>query len=184
MEQTRGHEMFLLARGAMALHKTTPDGNDIVIRTVKPGEVFAEVILFEDNVYPVTAKALTAARVLELRRRDLLHLLDDADFRDDFICGLMRKQRYLADRVRYLAAYDVEERLLLFLKEQYGRQATITPDISKKDIAAAIGTTPETLSRLAQRLTQEGKLRWKGRTLYLDPKFWEAWLHANAGTHD
>ena len=176
--------MFLLVHGTIRLHKTAPDGNDIVIRTVRPGEVFAEVILFENDVYPVTAVALTETTVLAMHRRDLLQLLSEPDFRDDFIAGLMRKQRYLADRVHYLAAYDVEERFLLYLKGQYGPRTTITPDISKKEIAAAIGTTPETLSRLSQRLAREGKLQWEGRTLRLDPKFWAAWMQANAEPDD
>ena len=40
-------------------------------------------------------------------------------------------------------------------------------DVGRKagDIAAAIGATPETLSRLILRLTQEGRIDWQGKTL-------------------
>jgi len=44
-----GEAMYLLARGRISLHKLSPDGRETVIKIIKPGEVFAEVILFERN---------------------------------------------------------------------------------------------------------------------------------------
>ena len=66
-------------------------------------------------------------------------------------------------RVLFLTQCDVEERLFLFFEEQYGRQNPVTLALSKKDVAEAIGTTPETLSRLIFRLQKEGRLSWRGR---------------------
>jgi CRP/FNR family transcriptional regulator len=173
-EEERGHAMFLLEEGRIRLHKTTADGDEVVIRTIKPGETFGEVVLFEEDRYPVTAMALTPATVLAFARDDIRLLLGYSEFRDDFIAMLMRKQRYLAERVRLLTAHDVEERFALFLKEQYGEQPRLTTMLSKKDIAAAIGATPETLSRLLRRLKKQKKLQWSGRTLTLRPDFWKS----------
>jgi CRP/FNR family transcriptional regulator len=172
-EQTRGTAVFVLLEGAVGLTKSTPEGSEIVVRTVRPGETFGEVILFEEDRYPVTATALTPARVLSFARTDILRLLEHPAFRREFIALLMRKQRYLAERVRYLTAYDVEQRLLIFLREQHGEQPLIVTTLSKKDIAAAIGTTPETLSRLLQRLRREKLLDWKGRSLRIQPALWK-----------
>jgi CRP-like cAMP-binding protein len=85
----------------------------------------------------------------------------------------MRKQRYLADRILYLTGHDVEERFFLFLGEQFGRRDKYRIRLSKKDIAAAIGTIPETLSRLLLRLREEEKIRWEGENLDLAEGFWE-----------
>jgi CRP/FNR family transcriptional regulator len=171
-EQARGDGVYLLLEGRIRLHKTSADGAEVVIRTLKPGETFGEVVLFEQDRYPVTATALMAARVIVIPRHDLLRLLDFSDFRNDFIALLMRRQRYLAERIRYLSAYDVEQRFFLFLREQYGELDSITLTISKKDIAAAIGATPETFSRLLQRLRKEKALQWKGKTLTVSRGFW------------
>jgi CRP/FNR family transcriptional regulator, dissimilatory nitrate respiration regulator len=172
LEQTRGSEVFFLAEGRIALQKCSPDGTPVTIRTVRPGEVFAEVVLFEQDRYPVTATAIVPATVVAFAKHDFVRLLDDRPFRDGFIANLMRKQRYLAERVRYLTSCDVEQRLFIFLKEQYGEVASISITISKKDVAAAIGATPETLSRLLQRLRADGSLRWERRTITLRPGFW------------
>lgn len=163
-EGRRGEAVFLLARGQVQLHKTAADGREIVIKVVRPGETFAEVILFEEARYPVTAVALTDGLLLKILRRDFQRLLEDENFRGDFIAMLMRKQRYLTERIRQLSTQNVEERLFQFLREQYGEAERIEMGISRKALAAAIGTAPETLSRLLRRLHAAGRLLCKGRT--------------------
>ncbi len=168
-----GEAMYLLARGRISIHKLSPDGHETVIKVIKPGEVFAEVILFEKKMYPVTAVALTNVLVFKLMRRDLLDLLRQEDFRNDFIAMLLRKQRYLADKIQQLTSQDVEQRLRAFLLEQYGERNQIQAEINKKQLAAAIGATPETLSRLLQGLKQRRCLIWKQGTIAIAPAFWK-----------
>ncbi len=167
-----GEAMLLLAQGRIGLHKLSADGREITIKVIKPGEVFAEVILFEEKHYPVTAVALTDVLILKLSRRDLLQLLCQEDFRNDFIAMLLRKQRYLADKIRQLTSQDVEDRLRSFLREQYGEKERIKTEINKKQLAAAIGATPETLSRLLQRLKRRKCLSWKNGVLTTTRSFW------------
>ncbi len=167
-----GEAMFLLARGRISLHKLSRDGREIVIKVIKPGEAFAEVILFEKKFYPVTAVSLTDILAFKLLRRDLLDLLRQEDFRNDFIAMLLSKQRYLADKIQQLTSQDVEQRLRAFLLEQYGERDQIHAEINKKQLAAAIGATPETLSRLLQDLRRRKWLTWKERTINIAPQFW------------
>jgi len=169
-----GEAMFLLVRGRISLLKLSSDGRETVIKVIKPGEVFAEVILFERKSYPVTAMALTEILVFQLLRRDLLDLLRQEDFRNDFIAMLLRKQRYLADKIQQLTSQDVEQRLRAFLLEQYGEQAEIHAEINKKQLAAGIGATPETLSRLLQDLKRRKILTWKQGTITVAPDFWKS----------
>jgi CRP/FNR family transcriptional regulator len=157
--------IYLLRRGAIQLHKTAPDGSEVVIKIVQPSEVFAEVVLFERDNYPVTARALADSEIIVFPRADVHQLLSTESFRNDFIAMLMRKQRYLAERIVQQQAHDVEGRLLWFLKEQFGNQTTVTLAISKNNIAAAIGTTPETLSRLILKLKKRKLITWTGKTL-------------------
>jgi CRP/FNR family transcriptional regulator len=173
MEEAEGKAVYLLVSGSIQLLKTSLDGRETVIKTVKPGELFAEVILFEKPRYPVTAAARTKAEVLVLPRDGFLKLLDEREFRNDFMAMLMAKQRYLAQRIQQLSSMDVAGRFVEFLREQYGERERITPDLSKKDIASAIGATPETFSRLLQKLEKEGDFSWKGKTIEVAPEFWD-----------
>lgn len=172
-EGVRGDAMFVLAEGSVQLHKTGREGNDVVIRTIRPGEAFAEVVLFEQDRYPVTATAVVRSCVLMFLRRDIRRLLDTRAFRDAFIAMLMRKQRYLAERVRYLMDDDVETRFLLFLREHGGMDANrFQVELSKQDVARAIGTTPETLSRLLNRLRLDRLIQWDRYTVQVSPRAW------------
>ena len=172
-EGDSGEGLFLLASGNIQLFKTAPTGEEIVIKIIKPGESFAEAVLFEANRYPVSAVALSACRLYVVLKQDIENLLGHSDFRRDFITMLMRKQRYLTERIRQLSTQDVAERLLIFLREQYGPRDQMQTTLSKKDIAAAIGVTPETLSRLIPRLKKEKKITWTGRTIRFPAGYWQ-----------
>jgi CRP/FNR family transcriptional regulator len=176
VEGTRGREFFLLVEGDVRLYKTSLDGQEIALRIIRPGEVFAEVVLFEDTTYPASATALTAGSAFAMDRASFTALLDDEGFRNEFIALLMKKQRYLAERILYLTTYDVEERFFRFLIEHYGPGGVYRVDMAKKDIASAIGTIPETFSRLINRLKALGVILWEGSTLEVDRDFLENFL--------
>lgn len=171
-EGDEGEAMFLLARGRVRLHKTSADGREVVINVIKPGEVFAEAILFEEKCYPVTAVALTDVLVLKLPRRHLLSLLQQEDFRNDLIAMLLRKQRFLTERIQLLTGASIEDRLRGFLRQQYGERERIVVEINKKQLASAIGTTPETLSRMLQRLKRQKFLQWQEGVIKITDSFW------------
>ena len=174
-EGNEGTSFYFLASGGIGIYKGAPDGREVVIKVIQPGEPFAEVILFEESRYPVTAIAVRPSLVFVIEKKQFNSLLDNKDFRNDFITMLMRKQRYLAERIKYLTMHDVEDRFFLFLLEQYGPRDKIVPALSKKDIAAAIGTTPETYSRLITRLSDNGLIRIEGKTIMIRDEFWEEW---------
>jgi len=173
VEGQKGEGVFLLTAGSVLVYKTTDDGRQVVIKTIEPGELFGEVILFEKERYPASAEAIQDTSVLALARSSFLRLLDQEDFRNDFIATLMGKMRYLTERIMTLTAFDVEARFFRFLKEQYGEREEYELEIAKKDLAAAIGTNPETLSRLILRLRQGGVMEWEGTVLRLKDAFWE-----------
>jgi CRP-like cAMP-binding protein len=172
VEGEEAHSMYLLVQGSVQLYRDTRDGRAVVIKTIKEGETFAEAILFQHGRFPVSAVTLEPSLLLLLPRTRVGHLLENPQFRDNFIAMLMDKLRYLSDRIVYLTAQDVEGRFRGFLEASYGRRATYALALSKKDIAAQIGTNPETLSRLLARLRSQGVLEAHGRTLRVEPGFW------------
>lgn len=176
VEGTKGGEFFLLVEGEVRLFKTSPEGQEIVLRIIRPGQVFAEVVLFENPVYPASAVAMSPVKVFCMERSSFAELLDEREFRNEFIAMLMKKQRYLAERILYLTSLDVEERFFRFLIEHYGVMGAYTVDMAKKDLASAIGTIPETFSRLINRLRGLGVITWEGNTLTVRKDYLENFL--------
>ncbi|MDG5814442.1 Crp/Fnr family transcriptional regulator [Chitinispirillales bacterium ANBcel5] len=178
-EGDKGYGFYLLASGSVGLYKSTPDGREIVIKIIQPGEPFAEVVLFEQDTYPVTATTLMDGVLFIIPKQQFYLLLEKKDFRNDFIAMLMRKQRYLAERIRFLTMHDVEERFFMFIEEHYGMKNRIAVGMSKKSLAAAIGATPETYSRLLARLNKEGKIQLEGPQITIVEGFWDKWRKRN-----
>jgi CRP-like cAMP-binding protein len=174
MEEDRGEALYLLATGMVQLSKSSADGQRrVVVKSVKQGELFAEVILFELDRYPVTAIAIKTSLCVVVPRIKFMTLLDSPGFRNEFIRLLLRKQRYLTERLRSLVTMEADEKLFHYLRQHYGPKERIVPGISKKDLAAAIDATPETLSRILLKLGRQGVLTWKGREIVVKKGFWD-----------
>ncbi len=171
LEGSEGGLFFLLLSGRVQLYKLSEEGKEVPIKVIAPGEIFAEVIIFEEETYPVCAVTLTDCDLIAVPALQFACLLENEDFRNDFIAMLMKKQRYLTDRIMYLTSNDAESRFFSFLVEQYGGSGDYEIGISKKDISTAIGVTPETLSRLIQRLGKSGIIEWEGKRLRVDTSY-------------
>ncbi len=174
LEGETGHSMYLMALGAVQLYKTSAEGKEVVIKLVRPGEIFGEVVLFQQDRFPVSACALTPAQVFLLPKRQFDLLLDEEEFRREFIGMLLAKQRFLTEQIFRLSALDVEQRFFHFLREQYGEREEYIVDVTKRDVAAAIDALPETLSRLLLKLKEEGSIEWEGENLRVRRGFWRA----------
>jgi CRP/FNR family transcriptional regulator len=164
-----GRAVYYCIKGYIQLYKSDEKGRESVIKVIQGGELFGEVILFEKDHYPVTARALSQSDLIVIPKSEFYRLLNDIQFRNQFIGVLIKKQRYLVEKIRSLTAIDMEERIYLFLKEQFGDKKEVTPKLSKKDVAAALGTVPETLSRVLLRLKAEGKLIWDFDRIIMNP---------------
>ncbi len=168
-----GTYFYILISGSVRVFKTTMDGKETTIKIIYPGEFFAEAVLFGKKIYPATAVATELSEVLCIHRESFRMMIGNDGSRDVFISALFDKLRFLTDQIHYLNSHDVEERFFMFLIKNFGRQYRYEISLSKKDIASAIGTIPETFSRLILRLTRMGIIAWKKNTLHIKEGFWD-----------
>lgn len=172
LEGEEGTYLYRLIAGSIRLFRSTPDGREVTIHLVEPGDLFAEIVLFERDTYPATAIAVDDSLVSVIDRGQVRRLLGDDGFREDFLKNLVGKMRFLSQQLYVLTTMDVEERLARFLEIRLGRFTSTRVALSKKDTAAAISVRPETLSRVLTRLDDAGLLRWKRGTIEASPEFW------------
>ena len=164
-EGEKGFAVYICGSGSIQLVRHNKSGKETVIKIIGTGEMFAEVILFEFDTYPVTAVALSRSTVYLLPKHQFLCLLEDPDFRSDFITNLMKKLRYLAQQIVDLSTLTVEERFLKYILSQNGTNGEYVMPISKKEIASAIGTNPETLSRVFASLKEKKAVSIEGKKI-------------------
>ncbi len=167
-----GTHVYRLRTGSIRLYQSEEGGREATVRLIEPMELFAEVVLFERDTYPVSAIAMADSEISTYPRARVLSLLEDQAFRNDFIRSLAGKLRFLSAEVAAMSALDLETRFARFLEGRYGRAEVINLTMSKQDVAAALSVRPETLSRAIRKLDQAGLLTWKSRTIRIEPEFW------------
>jgi len=163
-----GDSCFALCSGRIKVYYNSSDGKDIVVKMLDAGEIFGEVALFDSRPYPAGALCMADCQIVRIDRQHFLGLLDDVEFRNDFIKNILAKLRYLSSRIVSLMAFDVEERFFRYLLENLGPGPEYEIQLSKKDFAAAIGTIPETFSRLLKRLRSRNLVSWESEILKVD----------------
>ena len=68
-EGEKGQSMYICASGNIQVYKAGPRGKESVIKIIGPGEIFAEVILFEKDTYPANAIALKKSIVYVILKK-------------------------------------------------------------------------------------------------------------------
>jgi CRP/FNR family transcriptional regulator, nitrogen oxide reductase regulator len=158
------HSFFLLLHGHVRAVKTTPDGEQMVVRYVSPGEVFGVAKAIGIAHYPATAVAAVDSIALSWPSAAWPRL---AARYPGLAAGTLatvgaRLQEAHA-RVVEMSTEEVERRVartLLRLANQAGRKVErgieIDFPISRQDIADMTGTTLHTVSRILSAWEQQG----------------------------
>jgi CRP-like cAMP-binding protein len=155
---------FLLLHGHVRASKTTPSGEQIVVRYVAPGEIFGVAPAIGLPHYPATATAVDDSVVLVWPSAAWPRLI--ARFPQLATNTLQTVGSRLQEshtRVAEMSTQQVEQRVahaLLRLAKQSGRKLDhgieIDFPISRQDIAQMTGTTLHTVSRILSGWEQAG----------------------------
>jgi len=160
---------YLLAWGRVRLDQTTPDGRNVVIRFLGPGDLIGTVAVLRKKPYPATPVAVEDGMALFWSAAVKAKLLADhpvlAGNAIDLIGGRLEE---LQERLRELATQRVERRIaatLLRMVRQAGRRVEDGVEIpfvlSRNEIAEMNATTLHTVSRTLAAWEQEGILSGK-----------------------
>lgn len=160
---------YIVAQGKVKVLKHSSQGKEFIIAFFQPGEIFGEVAVFENKPYPASAQAVTATRVLGIRRQDFLSFLAQRPQVALHIINILGgRLRDAQSRLKDLAGERVEQRLaqtLLMLSAKLGATLPFT----RQEIADMAGTTTETAIRFMSRL-KDGKIiqSTRGKITILD----------------
>ncbi|MBI5320900.1 Crp/Fnr family transcriptional regulator [Bradyrhizobium sp.] len=158
------HSFFLLLNGHVRASKTTPTGEQVVMRYVSPGEVFGVAPAMGLRQYPATATAADDSVVLAWPSAAWPRLV--AKFpalATNTLQAVGSRLQESFTRVVEMSTEQVEQRVahtLVRLARQSGRQVErgveIDFPISRQDIAQMTGTTLHTVSRILSGWEQAG----------------------------
>jgi CRP-like cAMP-binding protein len=163
-EGQEAHSFFVLLHGHVRAAKTTPAGQQVVVRYVVPGEIFGVAVAIGSDRYPATATAVDDSVVLAWPSVAWPGLVGKHPaLAANTLQTVGNRLQESNMRVVEMSTEQVERRVaraLLRLTQQAGRKVEtgieIDFPISRQDIAEMTGTTLHTVSRILSAWDSQG----------------------------
>jgi CRP/FNR family transcriptional regulator len=162
---------YIVQRGAVNVHRVTAAGKEQVIHIFRVGDSFAEVALASSGGYPADARAQESSSVLLVQKQEILALLKRQPELALRMLGSMSSHlRVLVGQIEDLTVRDVQTRLANWLVKRCPNPQSQSPvnielTVTKRVLAAELGTVSETLSRTLAKFREQKLLLVKGKTL-------------------
>jgi len=179
---------YVIQRGSVNVHRVNAAGKEQIIHIFRTGESFAEVALASEKGYPADACALEPSQVLLVQKNGILALLRRQPELALRMLGSMSSHlRVLVGQLDDLTLKDVETRLANWLVKRCPnplgeRPVSIDLTMTKRVLAAELGTVSETFSRTLGKFREQKLIAVKGKTVVvLSPARLNALLRRNLG---
>ena len=182
------HGFYIVQKGAINVHRVNAAGKEQVIHVFRAGESFAEATLATERGYPADARAIESTQVLLVQKTGFLALLKQRpELALRMLASMSAHLRVLVGQLEDLTLKDVETRLAHWLIKRcpdpnVDRPAVIELNITKRMLAAELGTVSETFSRTLAKFRQQQLVTVKGKIItVLSPIRLGALLRRNLG---
>lgn len=167
--------IYLLVSGSIKLMRLAASGQEKVIEIVRPGQTFAEAVMFAGGTkYPVTAEALSDSVLVGIDADKYLELF----YQSNQLCismlgSLSRRLHWMINEVDRLTLHNATFRLVDYIltqvKENGHKSNGIKLSAPKNVIASRLSIKPETLSRTLRNLVSDNLITLsKGNIEILD----------------
>jgi CRP/FNR family transcriptional regulator len=162
---------YMVAAGKVKIFKMSLDGREQILHIFGPGEPFGEVPVFHGQPFPANAVALIRSNLLFFPRREFVDLVTSTpSLALSMLAMLSLRLRRFTSQIESLSLKEVPGRLaahLVYLAKEQGRNDYVVLDIPKGQLASLLGTSPETLSRIFAKMSDEGLIRVDGKKIEL-----------------
>jgi CRP-like cAMP-binding protein len=159
--------MYMVVEGCIKLFLMSSTGSEKIVRLAGPGDSFCEENLLGDQPQILAAQASCDSLILHLPRRALLEAMAiDAALARALMSRLSARMSELVAGMEQCIQRSSTQRVAHYLVEHADRGADgieVRLSCDKQTVASQLNLTPETFSRVLNRLTREGFIVSHGR---------------------
>jgi len=174
-----GDSMFIIDQGRVKVVLYGDSGREVILSIFRSGQFFGEMSLLDGQPRSANVIALEAAKLLVLSRDDFVqHLNEFPSTALNILAEMSSRLRRADEVIGNLALLDVYARvarILVELARTDGRASDegiiIRERPTQQDLAAMIGTSRETVSRVLSEFQRRGLLSMQGKTILLSHGF-------------
>jgi CRP/FNR family transcriptional regulator, dissimilatory nitrate respiration regulator len=164
----RAQRFFLLQSGHITLSRISLQGDEKIFEIIKPGELFAEAIIFMPHpIYPLDSYAANTCELHGFDGQHFISLLEESfPTAKRLMASLCMRLHHWINEVENLTQQNATYRLTAWLLLQpVAAGGNLLLPFSKNMLASRLSINPETLSRLFKKLQQEGLITMHGRDI-------------------
>lgn len=163
----RSQIVAIVGKGFVKMTRSTPQGTEVAIELLGPGQCLGLLVAIEGGDYPLTAVAVTKTWYLKIPTPFLMGIYtSNVNLKDHILRTLAPRLRKAHEMMARMSMGRMEQRLaavLLILMDSYGERQTngmrIAVPLTRQDLAEMAGTTVETAIRVMSKLQKEGILK-------------------------
>lgn len=171
LEGEIGKNIYIIESGLVKLYRSNKEGNQYILRLLKAGDFFGELVLFKNEELSSSAEAVGECTICMLPKNELEKLIKSSpELSYKLLSAITSRLNKTENKLQSLALEDAKEktmRLLLELAKESGlknnKGILVDLPLSRDGLANLIGTTQETLSRKLSELQQEGIISIQGQ---------------------
>jgi CRP-like cAMP-binding protein len=166
-EGDRAEGFYLLTGGRAKIYMLSPAGREQILHIVSAGEIFGEAAVFAGRKYPAFARALAESRAVFFPAdRFRAQIAANPELALHMLGAMAGHLRRFARLVEQLSLRDVRARLAEYLLDAPADgEGRVSLSTTKRELAAQLGTQPETLSRALGALQAGGLIEMDGSSI-------------------
>jgi CRP-like cAMP-binding protein len=163
-----GDALFIIVSGEVKIALPSEEGDEAILATLRPGDVFGELALLDGAPRSATASALVATEVVLLPRDRFRELVaTEPAVRDTLLASLAGELRRLTTHVEELHFLDMTGRVaarLVRLAREAGPVAVdgsirLRPTLTQAELASMVGCTRQSVNKLLGQFADDGLVR-------------------------
>jgi len=170
-QQQAADFFYFLKSGTIKLYRSSAAGEQKVIEIIRPGQTFAEAIMFmQSQHYPVHAQAIADSRLIQIKMSVFRKQLDhSAETCMKILAKMSQRLHSSIQEIDQLTLQNATMRVIQFMLKGVSSDAPSPCEIQwttpKATLASLLAVRPETFSRILKQLAHEGLIDVHGKTI-------------------
>ena len=161
-EGQRASSFFAMISGKVKIFKISPEGQEHTFEIRGIGDLVAEAAIFDKETYPAYCSAIEDSVLLRIPKNEFIEFIRKyPDASIQIMHSYSKRLRHFVRMLEELSMRDIKTRLARYLLDNIDKSGgtnSVYLSISKKELAAMLGTIPETLSRTLNYFRKENIL--------------------------
>lgn len=173
--QDPSNSIFFLKKGRVKLTRTSPDGKEMIVALINPGDVFGEMSILDDTERTDYAITMDECLICAISKNDFREFSEKNPSLNLKLTKLIGfRMRKYSERIEGLIFKDAQQRVISFLLslaneqgKKIGDEIFVKPFLTHQDIASLTACSRQTVNSILTSLREDGVIDFDRRKLII-----------------